>query len=150
MGCRVVVLSPSARKRDEALALGAHEFVAVADAARAEAPTPPINRLLVTAAAQPDWTGVLPLLAPRASVWPLSVSEGKPAFPYMELLEAGLCIQGSLVATRAVHREMLDFAALHGVRPVVETLPLTAEGAAAALERLEQGRVTYRAVLVAE
>ena len=44
---------------------------------------------------------------------------------------------------------MLEFAALHGVKPVVEKFPLTKEGIDASLKKLEDGKMRYRGVLVA-
>ena len=150
MGCRVVVLSGTDSKRAQALALGAHRFVAMKglDTQRGLETLWPISRLLVTTSAQPAWDTLLPMMAPRSRIYPLSVSAGNLVMPYMPLIAKGIAVQGSLVATRRVHREMLDFAAVHGVRPVVQTFPMTEEGIREALERLEHGRVQYRAVLV--
>lgn len=150
MGCRVVVLSGSSGKRAQALELGAHKFVAMAEEGSEEelASLWPIDRLLVTTSAQPAWDTLLALLAPRASIYPLSVAAGDLVIPYMPLILKGITVQGSLVATRTVHRDMLAFAADHGVRPVVQTFPMTEEGIKEALERLEKGKVQYRAVLV--
>ncbi|SPQ23284.1 e368fd3f-62e2-4f89-ad8b-6e1dbbb18424 [Thermothielavioides terrestris] len=155
LGCRVVVLSSSDRKRAQALELGAHKFLAItkeegldAKAIQEAGGVWPISRLLVTASAQPSWATLLPLLAPKARIYPLSVSTDNLVIPYMPLLLKGITVQGSLVATRSVHREMLEFAAVHGVRPIVETFPMTEEGIKEAVDRLAQGKVHYRAVLI--
>lgn len=81
MGCRVVVLSGSERKKDEAMKLGAQEFIAMKDVKEVK-PERPLDRLLVTTSAQPDWKKIVPALAPGASIHPLSVDEGDFAFPY--------------------------------------------------------------------
>jgi D-arabinose 1-dehydrogenase-like Zn-dependent alcohol dehydrogenase len=150
MGCRVVVLSGTNSKRAQALALGAHKFVAMKDldTERGLETLWPLSRLLVTTSAQPAWETLLPMMAPRSRIYPLSVSAGNLVIPYMPLIAKGIAVQGSLVATRTVHREMLDFAAVHGVRPVIQTFPMTEKGIKKALDRLEQGKVQYRAVLV--
>jgi hypothetical protein len=70
--------------------------------------------------------------------------------PYMPFILDGISVKGSLVATRAVHREMLAFAAFHGIKPVVETLPLTAEGMKEAMDKLDGGKIHFKAVLVAK
>lgn len=152
MGCRVVVLSGSDSKRDQALALGAHKFVAMKDLGSAGelGSSWLLSRLLVTTAAQPAWDTLLPMMAPKSRIYPLSVSAGNLVIPYMPLILQGITVQGSLVATRSVHREMLSFAAAHGIRPVIQTFPMTEEGIKEALDRLEQGKVKYRAVLVAQ
>ncbi len=147
MGCRVVVLSGSDRKKTEALQLGAHEFIATKDAKKLEV-SAPINRLLVTAAVPPNWELILPIMAPRSAIYPLSVSQDNLEIPYMGLILQGISVQGSLVAPRHLHRKMLDFAALHQIKPIVETFPMTEEGIKQAMDKLDRGEVTYRAVLI--
>ncbi|KAK4121399.1 GroES-like protein [Parathielavia appendiculata] len=152
MGCRVVVLSGTDGKRDQALELGAHKFLAMKGANPEELEKSlagwQMSRLLVTTSAQPAWDTLLSLLAPKARIYPLSVASGNLVIPYMPLILKGIAVQGSLVATRTVHREMLAFAAAHGVRPVTQTFPMTEEGIKEALDRLDRGRIQYRAVLV--
>ena len=147
MGCRVVVLSGSEKKKDEAIRLGAHEFIAMKGAKEIKTSTP-INRLLVTAAAPPNWDLILPIMAPRSAIYPLSVSGGNVDIPYMALILQGITVVGSLVASRHQHRQMLEFAALHQIKPIVEKYPMTEEGIKHAMERLDRGEVYYRAVLI--
>ena len=149
MGCRVVVLSGTDSKKAQALELGAHKFVAMKNPDTKELERLwPLSRLLVTTSAQPAWDTLLPMMAPKSRIYPLSVSAGNLVIPYMPLISKGITVQGSLVATRTVHREMLAFAAVHGVRPVIQTFPMTEEGIKEALDKLDRGTVQYRAVLV--
>jgi D-arabinose 1-dehydrogenase-like Zn-dependent alcohol dehydrogenase len=56
---------------------------------------------------------------------------------------------GSLVASRAVHDEMLEFSARHGIKPKLELYEHKgAETITQIIERLEANKVRYRAVLV--
>lgn len=153
MGCHVVVLSGTDSKRAQAMELGAHRFIAMKGANAAKeieelSKTSPLSRLLVTTAAQPAWDSILPMMAPRARIYPIFVAGGNLEFPYMPIILSGIRIQGSLVATRAVHRDMLAFAARHGIRPVVETFPMMEEGIKEAMEKLDKGKVQFRAVLI--
>ncbi|KAI1761076.1 GroES-like protein [Hypoxylon sp. FL1150] len=148
MGNRVVVLSGTERKREEAMRLGAHEFVATKGQTELKV-SHPINRLLVTTSAQPNWHQLLPILAPGASIYPLSVAFGNLEIPYLPLVFNGIAVQGSLVASRNIHREMLAFAALHKIKPTNEVFPLTEEGVKEAISRLERGDIHLRAVLKA-
>ncbi|KAL4861299.1 hypothetical protein BDV12DRAFT_191177 [Aspergillus spectabilis] len=116
MGCRVIVLSGSDRKKKEALKLGAHEFVATKGADKLSV-SAPIDRLII---------------------------------PQMTFINKGIKIIGSMIPSRAIHRQMLDFAALHDVRPIVEVFPMNEEKIAEALDKLDMGQITYRAVLVPE
>ncbi|KAM0670329.1 hypothetical protein ACQRIT_007625 [Beauveria bassiana] len=158
MGCRVVVLSGSDRKKDEATRLGGHRFIATSNlnnkkkskGEEEQEDVWKLDRLLVTTSALPDWSVVMPMMAVHGRIVPLSVGGKDLVVPYAPVLLQGVTVQSALVATRGVHRAMLAFAARHGVRPVVETFPLTEEGAKEALDRLEKGQVHFRAVLVPE
>ncbi|KAL7802299.1 GroES-like protein [Trichoderma aethiopicum] len=149
LGCRVVVLSGSDRKKEDAFKLGAHRFIAMNSGDTEEQLGGwTISRLLVTTSAQPSWDKVLPLLSTRARIYPLSVSEDNFEIPYMPIIMSGLTIHGSLVATRAVHRKMIDFAAFHKIEPVIEKFTMSEDGINQAFERLEAGKVQYRVVLL--
>jgi D-arabinose 1-dehydrogenase-like Zn-dependent alcohol dehydrogenase len=60
----------------------------------------------------------------------------------------GIRIQGSVVSPRGPHKRMLEFAASHRIKPIVETFDMSVEGAEKALDKLDSGDVRYRAVLV--
>ncbi|KAJ9614519.1 hypothetical protein H2200_002656 [Cladophialophora chaetospira] len=148
MGCEVVVFSGTDSKKDEAIKLGAREFVATKGQKELKV-SKPIDHLLVTTASQPDWNLYLPIMAPSGTIYPLTVSNDDLKVPYMGILLNGLKIQGSLVAAREIHREMLEFAAIHNIKPIVQTFPLTQDGVIDAFQRLEDGKMRYRGVLVA-
>lgn len=149
MGANVVVLSGSNRKKDEAMKLGAHEFIATKDVEKIE-PSRKINRLLVTTSAQPEWSKIVPALAPGATIHPLSVDEGNFEFPYMALLAGGITVQGSIVASRYIQNRMLEFAALHKIEPIIEKFPMNEKSINEAMDKLAAGDMRYRGVFVAE
>ncbi|KAI2780669.1 GroES-like protein [Daldinia loculata] len=149
MGCRVVVLSGTDSKKDQAMRLGAHEFIATKGKKELK-PLRQLNRLLVCTSAQPNWEQIIPILAPGAWIHPLSVDEGNFEIPYLPLLFGAITIQGSIVAPRYIHQRMLEFAALHKIKPVVQIFPMTEAGIKDAMEKLEQGKVHFRAVLKPE
>ena len=146
MGCEVVVFSGTDSKKEEASRLGAKEFYATKGLK--ELKLKPIDHLLVTTSAQPDWSMYLPIMAPSGTIYPLSVSQGDLKVPYMPIIMSGLKIQGSLVAAREIHREMLEFAAVHDIRPIIETFAMNLEGLEEAFRKLEEGSMRYRGVLV--
>lgn len=148
MGCEVVVFSSTEEKRKEAESLGATEFYATKGATTLSIGRQ-IDHLLVTSNTLPDWDLYLPTLAPGAAIYPLTVSGDKIAIPAMAIIMGNLKVLGTMIAARQVHREMLDFAALHNIVPKIEEFPLTAEGATAAMDKLVAGKVRYRGVLVA-
>ncbi|TVY50013.1 NADP-dependent alcohol dehydrogenase C [Lachnellula occidentalis] len=149
MGSEVVVFSTTDSKKAEAMRLGATEFVATKGVSELQL-SGQIDHLLVTTSQQPDWKQFLPIMAPGGTIYPLSVSSEDLKMPYMPIISNELKLQGSLVAARQVHREMLEFAALHQIRPIIETFPLTVDGIVQSMEKLEEGKMRYRAVLVAE
>jgi len=66
------------------------------------------------------------------------------------LVLKGLTVQGSVVAARDVHRQMLDFAALHKIEPIMEKFPMTEKGITEAMDKLDKGEMRYRGVLIPE
>jgi D-arabinose 1-dehydrogenase-like Zn-dependent alcohol dehydrogenase len=149
MGARVVVLSGSDRKKEEATKLGAHHFLATRGQDQIDLKgAPKITRLLVTAATQPNWDAIIPIMAPGSRIYPLTVSGDNLSIPAMGLILNGISVVGSLVATRATQRKMLEFASFHNIAPVIEKFPMTEEGIKEAIEKLENGNVHFRAVLI--
>jgi D-arabinose 1-dehydrogenase-like Zn-dependent alcohol dehydrogenase len=112
MGCHVVVLSGSERKKEEALSLGAHEFIATKDVEEIK-PSRKLNRLLVTTSAQPDWKKITGALAPGATIHALSVDEGDFKIPYSEFSSViGLPMSSANVRSVAA-RVWLDDSGIH-------------------------------------
>lgn len=148
MGCEVVVFSSTDSKKQEAAELGATEFYATKGVKEFKLDNK-IDHLLVTTSAQPDWNLFLPVMAPSGTIYPLSVSDGDLKLPYTPVLMTGLRIQGSLVAARQIHREMLQFAATHKIKPIIQKFSLSVDGITEAYGALESGTIRYRGVLVA-
>jgi len=61
----------------------------------------------------------------------------------------GYKLKSTLIGARSVHSEMLEFAALHNIRPTIEEYELSEEGIAEALGRLTTGKLRYRGVFIA-
>ncbi|KAG1744155.1 chaperonin 10-like protein [Suillus paluster] len=148
MGCEVVVFSGTESKKEEAKSLGASEFYATRGSSKLEIGRP-IKHLFVTTSQIPDWNLFFPILAPNATIYPITLSPGNLTVPHIPLLSKGLTIQGSFCASRGVHVKMLRFAAVHGIKPITQEFPLTAEGIDEAMAKLDKGEIRYRAVLVA-
>ncbi|KAL4963872.1 NAD(P)-dependent alcohol dehydrogenase [Aspergillus stella-maris] len=151
MGAHVVVFSGTDSKKEEALKLGAHEFHATKDAKELKTEgDKKLTHLVVSTSSLPDWALYLPVLDNRATISPLTVSDKPFTFPYQQLVVSGLRVQGGIVGARQVHRDMLQFAAFHGVKPMVQQYPMTEKGIAQCFEDLEGGKMRYRGVLVAQ
>ncbi|OJJ32708.1 hypothetical protein ASPWEDRAFT_116085 [Aspergillus wentii DTO 134E9] len=149
MGCDVVVFSSSPDKKEEALSLGASEFYAtkgLTDYADLNI-TKPINRLIITSSTTFDLGLFCAILAPTATIHPLTLGPGDLAIPNLSVLFGGYRIVGSLICTRCQKNQMLDFAARHNISCIVETFPMTLDGVNEAVNRLKDGKMRYRGVV---
>lgn len=68
----------------------------------------------------------------------------------MPLILNELQIIGSVVAARQFHKQMIEFSALHQIVPTIEKFPMTKEGITEAMEKLQNGNMRYRGVLIPE
>jgi D-arabinose 1-dehydrogenase-like Zn-dependent alcohol dehydrogenase len=149
MGCDVVVFSGSDSKKDEAMELGASEFIVTKGKSELKV-SRKVNALLVTTSFNPDWNIMLPIMAPTSVIFPLTVSSGNFEIPQMGLIGGGITVQGSVVAARAVHSHMLEFASKHEIKPITMEFPLNVSGIEDAMATLRDGNMRYRGVLKPE
>ncbi|KAJ7105432.1 putative NADP-dependent alcohol dehydrogenase C 2 [Mycena crocata] len=148
MGTSVIVFSSTDSKREEAIRLGATEFYATKGVKKFNIGL--LDHLLVTTSFQPEWKPFFGVMKPTGTIYPLTVESGNITLPFIPIVTQGLTIQGSSVASRSVHRKMLDFATRHKIKPIIERFPLTKSGVEEGMARLREGKVRYRAVLVAQ
>lgn len=144
-GCEVTAFTSSAAKREEALALGAHQVITTGDAAALKARAAQFQFILVTINVAQDWAAYLATLAPRgrlhfvgAVLQPLEV---RPQL----LFGNQKSISGSPIGSPAVMQTMLEFAARHGIAPQAEFFPMTQVNEA--IEHLRAGKARYRVIL---
>jgi D-arabinose 1-dehydrogenase-like Zn-dependent alcohol dehydrogenase len=151
MGCTVVASSTSKDKAEEVKKLGAKYFVATEEFKETDLPVK-VNQLLITTSRLPDWDLFVPILAPRSTIYPQSVTpfEEELNIPHMMFLVKGHRIVYATGGTILAFRQMLDFAVLHNIAPIIEKFPLTQQGIEDSLKRLESGRIRYRGVLYAD
>ncbi|KAF7376496.1 NAD(P)-dependent alcohol dehydrogenase protein [Mycena sanguinolenta] len=146
MGASPVVFSSTDSKRQEAMQLGATEFRATQGVERFEMAK--LDHLIITTSSMPNWKLFLSVIKPTGTIFPLS-ADAELRIPFLPILTQGINIQGSLVASRSVHRRMLDFAARHKIKPIIERFPMTKNGVEEGMAKLRQGKMRYRGVLVA-
>ena len=150
-GCQVVVFSATGAKREEALRLGAHEFYVVEEKGLTEfeeGVVGPIDHLLVTTSAQPSWPLYLSVMASPGTVYPLTVAFGEDlCIPYGPFLLSGLRIQASIIASKAILRRMLSFAAFHGIGVVVQRYDIDLDGIERAMADLREGKMKFKGIL---
>ena len=144
-GCKVTAFTSSAAKKDEALQLGAHQAINSCDPAEIKAAAGEFDLILSTVNVKLDWNAYVAALRPRgrlhfvgAALEPLDLA----VFP---LIGGQRSVSGSPVGSPANIARMLEFAARHEIRPVIETFPF--DQVNAAIARLRSGQARYRIVL---
>jgi uncharacterized zinc-type alcohol dehydrogenase-like protein len=142
MGCEVTVFSGSADKREDALAMGAHRFVAPGCG---EGEPGREDIVLATAPAADDWNELLRRLRPDGTLVVVGPVGSPVAIDALPLVAGRRRVMGSATGGRWLMLEMLGFAARHGIVATVERFPFAE--AAAALDRVREGKARYRVVL---
>jgi len=144
MGAKVTVLSHSPGKREDALALGASDFVATRDPSAFKAHAGRFDMIIDTISAAHDYNAYLGLLRRDGTMVLVGV-------PEPSLLEAPALIMqrrrltGSLIGGIKETQEMLDFCAAHQVAADVEVIAIADINAA--YERMLRSDVRYRFVI---
>jgi uncharacterized zinc-type alcohol dehydrogenase-like protein len=147
MGCEVTAISTSPDKEPEARSFGAHRFVATRERNALRSAASSLDFVLSTVFAAQDWPALVGTLKPNGV---LCVVGGPPepiSVPAFALIGAQKTIAGSVIGGRPTIREMLEFAARHGVAAKTELRPMSE--ANAGLDHVRAGRARYRVVLAA-
>ena len=145
LDCEVTALSSSDSKREEALKMGAHHFVSSVSPRDLMKQADRFDLLLSTVHAKLDWIGLLKALRPNGALCLVGAPPGLIQFPPGLLLTAQRTICGSDIANRDTIVETLAFAARHGIKPQIETAPMSQVNLG--LDRLRSNQVRYRMVL---
>jgi uncharacterized zinc-type alcohol dehydrogenase-like protein len=146
MGAHVVLFTTSPNKREDALALGAHEVVVSRDPEAMRAHVNSFDFILDTVAAPHDLDSYLVLLArDGAMVLVGAPAEPHPATTVFNLIMKRRQLAGSLIGGIAETQEMLDFCAQHGITAEIEIIPI--QKINEAYERMLKSDVKYRFVI---
>jgi alcohol dehydrogenase (NADP+) len=144
MDAHVTVLSHSPDKRQDALRLGADDFIATRDAEVFSKHAKRFDFILDTVSAKHDYNAYLGLLRRDGTLVLVGLPDPSP-------LSAGSLIMGrrrmagSLIGGIHETQEMLEFCASHGVASDVEVIPI--QQINEAYDRLVRGDVRYRFVI---
>jgi alcohol/geraniol dehydrogenase (NADP+) len=147
MGCEATAFSASRDKEEAARRFGASRFVATTDARGLRAAAGTLDFVLSTSFVRQDWPRLLDTLRPNGVLCFVGAPDEPLRLDVGALLGRQLGVATSVIGGRDGIREMLDFAARHGVAPQVELLPLAR--ADEALDRVRKGQARYRVVLAA-
>ena len=144
MGATVTVLSHSAHKRDNAMALGADDFVATNDSDACNANARRFDFILDTVSAPHDYNAYLELLKRDRTMVLVGIPDPIP-LSASSLVRQRRHLAGSLIGGIRETQEMLDFCAEHGVLSEVEVIPI--QKVNEAYERVLRSDVRYRFVI---
>jgi D-arabinose 1-dehydrogenase-like Zn-dependent alcohol dehydrogenase len=147
MGFRTVAIARGTEKEDLARELGAREYIdsTAGDPGAALAELGGAKVILATVASADAMTAVVHGLAPRGTMVIVGASMDPIQVPPAMLIGGSTGIRGHASGTSRDSEDTLDFSALTGVRPRIETMPL--EDAAKAYEKMMAGDARFRMVL---
>ena len=144
MGAHVTVLSHSPSKRDDALRLGADDFVATKDEGAFAANAKRFDFILDTVSAEHAYSDYLGMLRRDGAMVLVGLPDPQNlgAFP---LVGARRTLAGSMIGGIRETQEMLDFCAEHGIVSDIETIDI--KDVNEAYERMLKSDVRYRFVI---
>ncbi|MCP3098423.1 NAD(P)-dependent alcohol dehydrogenase [Myxococcus sp. K15C18031901] len=145
LGAHVAVLTTSARKKDDALRLGAEEVIVSTDTEAMKKQAGSFDFILDTVSGEHDVNALLQLARRDGSVVVVGLPPKPMPIGAFPLVAGRKHLSGSNIGGIAETQEMLDFAAEHGITADVEVLPI--QKVNEAFDRLERGDVKYRFVL---
>jgi uncharacterized zinc-type alcohol dehydrogenase-like protein len=144
-GCDVTAFTSTAKKADEARRLGAHHVVDTHSAEEVAKAAGRFDFVLSTVNVDLDWNAYIGTLAPKGRLHVVGAVPQPLPIAVFPLLVGQRSVSGSPSGSPAAVVRMLDFAARHGVAPVVEEFPMSQ--ANQAFEHLAAGKARYRIVL---
>jgi uncharacterized zinc-type alcohol dehydrogenase-like protein len=145
MGARVTVLSTSGNKRDDALALGAHEFAATGNPETFVRLAGHFDFIVDSVSAPHDYNAYLALLKVGGTMILLGVPVAPAPVAAGALIMRRRQLVGSLIGGIRETQEMLDFCAAHGIASDVEVIDIAQINEA--YTRMLKGDVHYRFVI---
>ena len=145
MGAEVTVLSHSEKKREDALKMGAHQFVSTKDPEIFKQYAGRFDLIINTVSAEINLNEYFGLLKLDGSLVVVGVPEKPLAIHPFPLIMMRRSYAGSLIGSIKETQEMLDFCAKHKIAPEIEVI--APEQVNMAYERVLKSDVRYRFVL---
>ena len=141
-GCDVTAISGTNSKEAEARKLGARDFLATADLAKAGWR---FDFILNTVSGDLPWPALIDTLRPEGKLVICGVPASEMKFGAFPLIGAERSIVGGRLGSAQDSKDMLAFSATHKVKPMLETFAM--KDANKALDHVRAGKARYRAVL---
>ena len=144
-GCEVTAFSSSSSKRQEALAMGAHNFVDSANIEALKKSAGSLDFILVTVNVPLDWEAYLNCLRPGGKLIFVGAVPVPISVAAFSLIGGQKSVGGSVIGSPAMMRKMLDFCGRHKIAPTAEVFKMSEVNRA--LEHLKANKARYRIVL---
>jgi uncharacterized zinc-type alcohol dehydrogenase-like protein len=144
MGDEIVAFSSTPDKRQQALRMGAHDYIASTDVREIRKLGARLDLILSTVHAKLDWVTYLQALRPNGVLCLLGGGTSLIQLSQQALLGQRAITTGE-IGSRAAIAEVLALSARHGIAPEIEIAPM--QQAQRQIERLRGNQVRYRAVL---
>jgi propanol-preferring alcohol dehydrogenase len=147
MGFEVVAIARGEEKGALAKELGAHHYIdSKTSDVSAELNKLGAAKVVVATVTVPDaMTAVLGGLKPRGQLVVVGAAFEPMQVPALSLISKSTAVQGHASGTSQDSEDTLRFSALTGVRPMIETMPLSE--AQAAYDKMMSGDARFRMVL---
>lgn len=145
LGAEVTVLSHSDRKREDALRMGAHHFVATRDPKVFDQYANHFDLIVNTVSARLDMEGYFGLLKVDGTLVVVGIPDEPLTFGPAALIGKRRSYAGSMIGSMHETQEMLDFCAKHGIAPDIEVIAPAQINEA--WERVVKSDVRYRFVI---
>jgi len=144
MGAEIVAFSSTPDKREQALRMGAHDYIGSTDVREIRKLGARLDLILSTVHAKLDWVTYLQALRPNGVLCLLGGGTSLIQISQQALLGQRSITTGE-IGTRAAIAEVLALAARHAIVPEIEVAPM--QHAQRQIDRLRANQVRYRAVL---
>lgn len=144
-GADVTVISTSPGKKEDALKLGAHNFLLSTDKEAMKAHKESFDVIVNTLSANHDYNKYLDLLGLEGKMMVVGLPSEFPRVRASKLTRNRRAIIGSTIGSLAETQEMLDYCSRHNIVSEVELIPI--QQINEAYERMLKNDVKYRFVI---
>jgi uncharacterized zinc-type alcohol dehydrogenase-like protein len=144
-GADVTVLSTSPNKKEDALKLGAHNFVVTKDEEQVKSVANTFDFILDTLSASHDYGMYVGMLKVDGTLICVGLPSEPITVPAFNLVFARKCVAGSLIGGLPETQEMLDYCAEHNIVSDIEVIPI--QKIQEAFDRMVKSDIKYRFVI---
>lgn len=144
-GCQVTAFTSSEAKTKEALEMGAHQTINSRDSDALEAAAGQFDLVLSTVNVKLDWNKYIETLKTRGRLHLVGATLEPLDLQLFPMLMGQRSVSASPVGSPANIARMLEFAARHDIKPIIEKFRL--DQVNEAIEHLKSGQARYRIVL---